>query len=56
MSTVRDIPTVSQHTAEPNFAVTAGFGSVAPSAPTNLGGLDGSICSTQSLYVNKDFP
>ena len=47
MSIVRDIPTTSQHSAEPNLAITAGFGSVALSAPTNLGGLDGSICSTQ---------
>ena len=47
MSIVRDIPIISQHSAEPNPAVMQGFGSVAPSAPTNLGGLDGSICSTQ---------
>ena len=47
MSIVRDIPTTSQHSAEPNLAITAGFGSVALSAPTNIGGLDGSICSTQ---------
>ena len=47
MSIVRDIPIISQHSAEPNPAVMQGFGSVAPSAPTDLGGLDGSICSTQ---------
>ena len=47
MSIVRDITTTSQHLADPNLAVIAGFGSVAPYASTDPGGHGGSICSTQ---------